>query len=428
MGIVLKGITAALEETLTVKRVDIRIEGNTIAEVSELPLKVRNEDEVIDGTTKFAIPGLVNSHTHLPMVLFRGIADDLPLAQWLSERIWPLEARLTEEDAYWGSLLGLAEMIRSGTTLFSDMYFHLDAIGRAVVESGMRATLAYGIIAPRLDGKGREEMNRAERMIMRFHRSNEGLIQTAVAPHAWYTCAEEVWKEALKLAHKYKVPIHTHVAETRDEVANCYVKNRVSPVELLERWGAFSVPVIAAHCVYVTPADIEILAEHMVNVAHCPKSNAKLGNGVAPLKKMHDAGLNIALGTDGAASNNSLDMLSELRFAALSAKAASKDPMVITAKDALMMASTAGAKALNWEDTGRIEQGKRADIALIDLELVEMTPAYDPISALVYSAGREAVSDVIVDGRFLMRNRQLTTIDEDRVKYEVKRIAKRYRN
>ncbi len=428
MGIVLKGITAALGQTFTVKRVDIRIEGNTIEEISEHPLKVRAGDEVIDGTTKFAIPGLVNSHTHLPMVLFRGAADDLPLAQWLSERIWPSEARLTEEDVYWGSLLGLAEMIRSGTTLISDMYFHLDAIGRAVVESGMRATLAYGIIAPRLDDKGREELIRSERAITQFHHANGGLIQTAVAPHAWYTCAKEVWKEAVKLAHKYNIPIHTHIAETRDEVANCYMNNGMTPVELLERWGAFSVPMIAAHCVHVTAADIEIMAEHMVNIAHCPKSNAKLGNGVAPLKKMCSAGLNIALGTDGAASNNSLDMLSELRFAALSAKATSEDPTVITAKDALMMATTAGAKALNWEDTGIIEQGKRADIALIDLGMVEMTPVHDPIAALVYSAGREAVSDVIVDGRFLMRNRQLTTIDEDRVKYEVKRIANRYRN
>ncbi len=428
MGIVLKGITAALGEALVLKRVDIRIEGNTIETVSESPLEAKEGYETIQGEGKLAIPGLVNAHTHLPMVLFRGAADDLPLSQWLSEYIWPREARLTEDEIYWGALLGLAEMIRSGTTLFSDMYFHLDAIGRAVAESGMRALLSYGIIAPRLDEKGKQELERTEWTITHLHDTVDGRIRIAVAPHSVYTCGKDVWEMAVKLARKYEVPIHTHIAETRDEVADCYVRDGVSPVELLERWGALSGPVIAAHCVHVSPADIEILKARGVSVVHCPKSNAKLGSGTAPVARMSEAGVNVALGTDGAASNNSLNMIAELRFASLAAKAVNENPMLIPAKDALRMASAVGATALGSGDTGKIEEGCRADIVLLDIEMLETLPMYDPISALVYSAGREAVSDVMVDGRFLMRERTLTTIDEDRVKYEVKRIANRYRN
>ncbi len=425
MGIVLKGIAAALGEALTVKRVDIRIEGNKIEKISESPLPVAPADELVSGEGKLAIPGFVNLHTHLPMVLFRGAADDLPLEEWLRDRIWPLEARLTDEAVYWGSLLGLAEMIRSGTTAFSDMYFHLDAIERAVAESGMRAVLSYGIIAAELDAHGKEELARAEETVKRL-KDGEERMKAAVAPHSIYTCGREVWKRAVELALEQEVPIHTHLSETRTEVADCYVRHRMNPVELLQKWGGFSAPTIAAHCVHVTPSDVDILARHRVTVAHCPRSNAKLGNGIAPISRLRSAGVNVGIGTDGAASNNSLDMASELRFAALSAKAASGDPTIIPAQEAVRMATVAGARALGLE--GTIAEGNRADIAIVDLERVETIPTSDPLSSLVYSAGREAVTDVVVDGRFLMRDRSLTTIDEDRVKYEVKKIAKSYKN
>ncbi len=425
MGIVLKGIAAALGEALTVKRVDIRIEGNKIEKISESPLPVAPADELVSGEGKLAIPGFVNLHTHLPMVLFRGAADDLPLEEWLRDRIWPLEARLTDEAVYWGSLLGLAEMIRSGTTAFSDMYFHLDAIERAVAESGMRAVLSYGIIAAELDAHGKEELARAEETVKRL-KDGEERMKAAVAPHSIYTCGREVWKRAVELALEQEVPIHTHLSETQTEVADCYVRHRMSPVELLQEWGGFSAPTIAAHCVHVTLSDVDILARHRVTVAHCPRSNAKLGNGIAPISRLRSAGVNVGIGTDGAASNNSLDMASELRFAALSAKAASGDPTIIPTQEAVQMATVAGARALGLE--GTIAEGNRADIAIVDLEQVETIPTSDPLSSLVYSAGRGAVTDVVVDGRFLMRDRSLTTIDEDRVKYEVKKIAKSYKN
>ena len=426
MGIVFTGITAALGDPFVVKRVDIRIEGNTITTISDSPLPARPQDTCIDGNGKLAIPGFVNTHTHLPMVLFRGLADDLPLTQWLTEKLWPAEKRLTADDAYWGALLGLMEMIRSGTTACSDMYFHVDAIGKAVLESGMRAMLAYGIIASRLDKHGKSELARAEDAITAWNGAGDGRITTAVAPHAPYTCGKSVWQRAIALARRYSVPIHTHLAETRTEVADCYVRHRMSPVELLATWDVFSVPTIAAHCVHVTPSDIAVLAEHDVSVAHCPKSNAKLGSGIAPIARMRAAGVNVAVGTDGAASNNRLDMLSELRFAALTAKAVNEDSTLVPAVDAVRMATTAGAAAIRIP-AGVIAVGNRADITIIDLSQVETVPVYDPLSSLVYAAGREAVCDVIVDGKFLMRDRALTTIDEDRVKYETKRIAANYK-
>ncbi|HDJ30286.1 MAG TPA: amidohydrolase [Candidatus Acetothermia bacterium] len=305
------------------------------------------------------------------------------------------------------------------------MYFHLDAIERAVAESGMRAVLSYGIIAAELDAHGKEELARAEETVKRL-KDGEERMKAAVAPHSIYTCGREVWKRAVELALEQEVPIHTHLSETRTEVADCYVRHRMSPVELLQEWGGFSAPTIAAHCVHVTPSDVDILARHRVTVAHCPRSNAKLGNGIAPISRLRSAGVNVGIGTDGAASNNSLDMASELRFAALSAKAASGDPTIIPAQEAVQMATVAGARALGLE--GTIAEGNRADIAIVDLEQVETIPTSDPLSSLVYSAGRGAVTDVVVDGRFLMRDRSLTTIDEDRVKYEVKKIAKSYKN
>ena len=427
MGIVLSGITAAVGDPAVVQRVDIRIDGETITKISQSPLTAKPEDTRVDGEGKLAIPGLVNAHTHIPMVLFRGLADDLPLVQWLSDKLWPVEGRLTADDVYWGSLLGLSEMIRSGTTAFADMYFHVDAIAKAVAESGVRALLSYGIIAPTLDAHGKEELRRAQETIERLN-DGDGLMRGAVAPHAIYTCGKDVWRAAIELAQRYEVPIHTHLAETRDEVADCYVKHGASPVRLLDQWGAFSVPVLAAHCVHVASDDIEILRENEVSVVHCPKSNAKLGSGIAPIARMRAAGVNIALGTDGAASNNSLDMISELRFGALLAKGVNMDPTVIPASEALRMATAAGAAAIKNKDGGTIETGKQADVAIIDLTHLETVPTYDPLSTFVYSAGREAVSDVIVNGKFLMRNRKLITIDEDQVKYEVKRRVNRYKD
>ena len=405
--------------------VDLRIDGDRISAVSEAPLTAEMGEQVIDGKGKLAFPGFMNAHTHLPMVLFRGLGDDLPLKRWLKECIWPLEKMLDAEDVYWASLLGLAEMIRSGTTRFADMYFHVDEIGRAVEEVGLRGLLASGIIALEMDERGEAELKCAERIVERWKGKGEGRIQTAVGPHSVYTCGEAVWRRAIELAQKHEVPLHTHLSETEEEVAACRKGKGASPVFVLDRYGAFTVPVLAAHGVHVDWEDIQLLAERAVKVVHCPKSNAKLGSGIAPVAEMHRAGVNLLLGTDGAASNNNLNMIEEMRAAALFQKAASRDTTALSAIDVFRMATQSG---LGTWGAGDLVPGRPADVVLMNLETVHTLPNYEAVSTLVYAANAQGITDVIVAGRYLLRNGELETIDEQRVKEEVKERSKRYRN
>ncbi len=425
MGIILRNIVTGAEKEAKV--IQLRIERETISAISEEELPLRADDTVIDGGRKLVLPGFVNAHTHLPMVLFRGLADDLLLRVWLEEHIWPIEKDLHPEEVYWGVLFGLAEMIHGGTTTCADMYFHTDAIGRAVEEVGVRALLSCGIIAERLDAHGKRELKKAEEAITHWEGAANGRIRTAVSPHAIYTCGEPVWHAAIDLAGKYAVPIHTHLAESAEETKWCQKNLGLRPVPALDRIGAFSVPALVAHCVRVDKADIRLLAERGVTVVHCPKSNAKLGNGIAPLAAMRAAGVRVALGTDGAATNNSLDMIEEMRMATLLEKGIEEDPTALPARDVVEMATRVGAEALGM-GTKRLAVGEPADLVLIDLDSIRTLPAYDPFSALVYAAHVEDVTDVIVAGRFLLKDKELLTIDEERVKHEVKRIAKRYRN
>ena len=425
MGIILRNIVTGAEKEAKV--IQLRIEGETISAISEEELPLRADDTVIDGEGKLVLPGFVNAHTHLPMVLFRGLADDLSLRVWLEEHIWPIEKDLHPEEVYWGALFGLAEMIRGGTTTCADMYFHTDAIGRAVEEVGVRALLSCGIIAERLDAHGKRELKKAEEAITHWEGAANGRIRTAVSPHAIYTCGETVWHAAIDLAGKYAVPIHTHLAESAEETKWCQKNLGLRPVPALDRIGAFSDPTLVAHCVRVDEADIRLLAERGVTVVHCPKSNAKLGNGIAPLAAMRAAGVRVALGTDGAATNNSLDMIEEMRMATLLEKAIEEDPTALPARDVVEMATRVGAEALGM-GAKRLAVGEPADLVLIDLDSIRTLPTYAPFSALVYAAHVEDVTDVIVAGRFLLKDKELLTIDEEHVKHEVKRIAKRYRN
>jgi len=427
MGIVLRNITAVIDGATAVKTVNLRIDGKRISTISEDPLPINPGETVIEGEGKLAIPGLVNAHSHLPMVLFRGLADDLPLRTWLEDHIWPVERELSPKDVYWASLLGLAEMIRAGTTMCADMYFYTNEVGRAVEEVGLRAVLSYGVVAPEFDAHGKAELKKAEAVITRWEGAGDGRIKTALSPHAIYTCGEEVWKAAIELAQKYEVILHTHLAETREEVEQCRAQRGLSPVATLDRFGALSIPVLAAHCVHVDKDDIHLLADREVSVVHCPKSNAKLGSGIAPIVAMQKAGVTVALGTDGAAANNSLDMIEEMRMAALLQKVSSEDPTVLPAREVALMATQAGAKALRTGAQG-LAVGQDADIVLVDLDCVRTLPIYDPLSALVYAAHSQDITDVMVAGRFLLRDRELVTIDEEKVKQEVKRLSKRYIN
>lgn len=428
MKILLKDFTAiTLAEPPMRERVSIAIEDGRITQVSSEALHDEGFDRVIHGCDQLVMPGLVNAHTHLAMVLMRGYADDLPLMRWLKEHIWPLEAKLTDEDVYWGSLLGIAEMIRSGTTCFADMYFHMDSVARAIESSGMRALLAYGIIAPEPGERAEHELRISREFIERFHGVADGRIRTALGPHAPYTCHPSVWEQALELAQEHDLLIHTHLAETKGEVQEALRQWGKTPVEYLESLGVLEVPVLAAHCVHLTEKDIRILAEHKVQVVHNPTSNLKLASGFAPVQKLLEAGVNVAIGTDGASSNNNLDLLEEIRLAALLQKGILGEATALPALEALKLGTVRGAQALGWNDIGSIEVGKRADLVIFDMDRPHWTPNYDPISNLVYSAQAADVRTVIIDGRIVMEDRQIQTFDEDEAKEYMRRFQERHR-
>ncbi|MBC7324007.1 MAG: amidohydrolase, partial [Moorella sp. (in: Bacteria)] len=325
-----------------IKKGVIAINGGRISHVGEqgtLPADFTAE-KVIDGTGMVALPGFVNCHTHAAMTLFRGFADDLPLMQWLEEKIWPLEAGLQKEDIYWGTLLACAEMIRSGTTTFADMYFHMGQAARAVEEAGLRASLSRGMIGT-APGVGAGELPPLEYSVefaRRWHGAAGGRITVMLGPHAPYTCPPDFMRRVIRAAHDFGLGIHIHLAETAGEVEDMKRRYGKTPIQLMDGLGLFELPVLAAHCVHLEEKDIEILASKKVGIAHNPQSNMKLASGIAPVAKLVAAGAVVGLGTDGAASNNNLDMLEEMRTAALLQKVATGNPVALPAFDALAMA------------------------------------------------------------------------------------------
>ncbi len=426
MKILLRDFTAVtLGDPPVREHVSIAIEDGVITQIAESPPKGRF-NRVFSGRDQLILPGLINAHTHLAMVLMRGYADDLPLMRWLKEEIWPLEAKLTAEDVYWGSLLGIAEMIRSGTTCFADMYFHMDAVARAVEESGMRALLAYGIIAPEPGERADRELKITQEFIERFHGMAQGRIRAAISPHAPHTCHPSVWERALNLAHEQGVPLHTHLAETKDEVQEALRLWKKTPVEYLESLRVFEVPVLAAHCVHLTERDVQILADHDVRVVHNPTSNLKLASGFAPIQKLLDRGITVAIGTDGASSNNNLDIIEELRLAAFLQKGILGEATALPALEALRLGTEFGARALGWEELGAIEVGRRADLVVLEMDRPHWLPKYDLVSNLVYSAQAADVKTVMVDGRIVMEDRVIQTFDEEEAKAHVRRFQERY--
>jgi 5-methylthioadenosine/S-adenosylhomocysteine deaminase len=392
----------------------VLIRDGKIAEVGK-DLKVRADVE-IDGVGRIVLPGLINTHTHLSMVLLRGYADDMLLQDWLQKRIWPAEVRLTAEACYQGALLGCAEMIMSGTTTFIDMYFHMDEVARAVKEAGLRAFLSYGVIDLFDQAKAKSEQNKSQSLFEYVRGLDTPRIQFAVGPHAPYTCSSETLIWAREFAEKNNVINHIHIAETRKEQADSQKQHGARVVEYLDKIGALSNHMLAAHCVWLTKSEVGILGKAGVSVAHCPASNMKLASGgVAPLPEMFDGGIAVGLGTDGAASNNSLDMFETMKLCALLHKAHRWDPTVLNAQKTLDLATIEGARALGIEDqVGSIEVGKRADIVMLNANLPNMTPIHGEetvVSDLVYSASPANVETTIVDGQLLMLNREIRTLD-----------------
>jgi 5-methylthioadenosine/S-adenosylhomocysteine deaminase len=360
------------------------------------------------------IPGLVNLHCHAAMTLMRGLADDLPLMTWLQDHMWPTEARhVSDEFCHDGSLIAMAEMLRAGVTCVNDMYFFPEATARAALRAGIRASL--GVIAIEFPSAYAADVHAylARGLATRDAYQGEALLSFTLAPHAPYTVGDEALRRIGVLAEELDVPIHTHVHETRAEIEQGIAQHGVRPLERLRRLGLVGPRLIAVHAVHLEDIELDLMAREGVSVAHCPSSNLKLASGIAPLAGMRARGIRVGLGTDGAASNNRLDPWTEMRTAALLAKAASADAAVVSAAEALEMATLEGARALGLEgEIGSIEPGKSADLAAVDLSSLETLPCYDPVSHLVYAAGREHVSHVWVAGEPRLAERRLPTLDE----------------
>jgi 5-methylthioadenosine/S-adenosylhomocysteine deaminase len=428
MTILIKDCTAiTMSDPLVRPGVSIAIEDGKIKKISGNSKDFQNQkfDRTLDGNNKLALPGFVNAHTHLAMVLLRGYSDDRTLQRWLEDDIWPAERKLTEEDVYWASLLGIAEMLRSGTTAFSDMYFFMGAVAQAVKESGMRALLSYGIIAPQPGEKMQKELEVTEKFLKDWHKKADGRIAIAVGPHAPYTCCNEVWQDAKALALRYNTLIHTHLQETQAEVNDSIRQYNKSPTERLEALGVFEVPTLVAHGVHLSDTDVQTLVRRGVGLAHCPTSNLKLGSGIAPVKRYVDMGLRVGIGTDGAASNNNVDMLEELRLAALLAKL--EDPTALPAAQALKMATIEGAEALSMNSVGRLAEGYEADLVLWDMRSAHWQPGHNPVSDLVYSALSSDVETVIIAGQIVMKDREILAFDEEKAKNKVRALSAKYR-
>lgn len=400
---------------------DIAINGSFITQIGTI---TEQAARVIDCHNKLIVPGFVNTHTHAAMSLFRSYADDMLLMDWLKTKIWPAEENLTSDDVYWGTLLAIAEMIKSGTTCFADMYFFMPDVAKAVAESGIRAVLSRGMagVAPTAN----QALAESENFYNEWHNAADGRISVMLGPHAPYTCPPDYLKKVTALAEKLGSQIHIHLSETAGEVADCQKQYGKSPIALMAELGLLDYGVLAAHCVHVSPEDITIMQQKKVRVAHNPGSNMKLASGVAPVPDMLAAGICVGLGTDGAASNNNLDMLEELRLAAMLHKVHRLDPLAVPAKSAVAMATSHGAEALGLgKVTGKLEASYKADITIFDMKEPHWYPRHDHISLLTYAASGRDVHTVIVDGKVLLDNQQLTTIDQERLTAEADRRGMR---
>jgi 5-methylthioadenosine/S-adenosylhomocysteine deaminase len=370
--------------------------------------------ERIDAGGHAVLPGLINCHTHAPMTLFRGLADDLPLEVWLHEHIWPAEAwAVKPEMVTWGTLLAAAEMIRSGTTLFTDMYFFEDEIGRAAKEAGMRAILGEALVDfPSPNSKTPAAgLAYTEELLRRW--AGDPLVRVSVQPHSPYGASAELLAESKALARRHGALYLTHVAETVGEVDQLRARTGQTAAVYLDGLGVLDGDTVLAHGVHLTPEEIELLAERGSGVAHCPQSNLKLASGTAPLPALLRAGVRVGLGTDGAASNNDLSLWGEINAAALVHKLVSGDPTAADARTVVRLATRGGADLVGMGDQlGSLEVGKRADLILIDLQQPHLVPLYDIYSHLAYAAGRGDVTTVVIEGRVVMRDRRLLTVDE----------------
>src|SRR5947208_3698483 len=421
-----------LDRSFTIHRSGaVAIAGDSIAAVGP-GAETYAAADTIDCRGRVVMPGLVNAHTHVPMTLLRGLADDLRLDVWLMGYMMPVERAFVSPDfVRLGTRLGCAEMIRSGVTCFADMYYFEDAIAQATADAGLRALCAQTVLRfPTPDATSYEEsLERARDFIERWR--GHPLVVPAPAPHAPYTCTPDILRSCAELAAEFDVPLHIHLSETALEVEESRRVNGMPVVPYVKKQGLFGAKVLAAHCVHVDEGEIRALKNFGAGVAHNPTSNLKLGAGVAPVAKMLELGVDVGIGTDGPASNNDLDMFEEMRLAALLAKGVSGDPTALPARDAVSMATRLGARALHLDRiTGSLEPGKRADLIVVDLDRLHTVPAFDRdpngvYAQIVYASKSTDVVDAMCNGRWLMRDRKLLTLDEAELREAARGQAKR---
>ena len=407
------------------KKQSLLIKDDLIAEIAD-SIDEGNVDKIIDAEGKILLPGLINTHTHLSMTLFRGLADDLSLDSWLNDHIWPMEANLNGDYCYIGALLGAVELIKSGTTTFSDMYFYMEDVARAVEDAGIRAVLSYGMID---FGDAERREAEIEENLQLFKSCNgmaDGRIKVFFGPHSPYTASEDLLIKVRELADEYNMGIHIHVSETEKEINDSLDEKGLRPFEYLEKIGFLGPDVVAAHCVWLSDEEIKIIKKHDVKVSHNPCSNMKLASGIAPVSKLIENDICVSIGTDGASSNNNLDLIEELKTASLLQKVSTLDPKVLTSDEAITMATIKGAEALGLEnEIGSIEVGKKADIILIDTNSANMVPDSSSLSSnVIYSANGSNVDTTICNGKILMENKKLTVLDEQEIYDKAKKAIK----
>lgn len=391
----------------------IAVEDNKITYVGKDMPENMQDAEIVDGKGKLATAGMVNTHGHVSMTLLRSYADDMELMDWLQNKIWPIEDKMNAQDIYWGAMLGIAEMLKGGTTCFADMYAFMENVARACAETGIRANLCRGLIGVAPD----KDVKLAENNVLaaNWQGYDNGRIRISYGPHAPYTCPVDYLEKVIKAAADHEAEIQMHLCETKFEVDTCMKEHGLTPIQLMDKLGMFDLGTIAAHCVHLTDNDMEIMAAKKVRVAHNPQSNLKLASGIAPVAQMLEKGICVGIGTDGASSNNNLDMLEECRAAAMLHKATNFDPLAVPAQKAWEMATVDGAKTLGFDNLGLLEAGQLADIVLWDMHKPYWYPRNNKLSLLVYAASANDADTVIVAGKKVVAGGKLLTFDEEKI-------------
>ena len=420
MSILLKNISYVdIKNGKIIENSDIYIEENNIKKIGK-NLNI-DADNIIYGENKLAVPAYINAHSHLGMAMMRNYADDLDLDTWLNKEIWPFEAKLTDEDIYWSSMLSIIENIKSGTSTVCDMYYSMDRVSEAIGKSGIRGVLTRGLMD--IAGGGEERLDETRKLYEDYHNKYNGRVKIVPAPHALYTCSTEYLKEIFNMARGFDNTINMHISETIKEVEDCKKDYNNTPLNYLNEIGMLDLKVIAAHCTHITDEEIDLIKDKEFYPVYNPSSNLKLASGFTPIAKLIEKGVKVCIGTDGSSSNNNQNMVEEIHIGSIVNKAVELNAEVVPAIEVLKMATINGAEAMGI-NAGSIEENKLADIQIYDLNSMNFTPRNNLISALCYSASSSDILDLIVDGKLVMKNREVLTLDEEYIKYMVNKLQK----